>query len=176
MSGYAAREAHMRSIVLIGFVVAAAALIVAAAPAPTSKPTVDLRSVGVQPLAEDKVDWLVGKIALKERVEPAVLHAALIGPDRGLRADAARMLAQWGDVSSIPHLIHALTDESSHVGANYLNAGMAFTRYWAAKSLQEMTGRDFGFVWNDPVDKRNAAVLRWSTWYQTVTADEAAAR
>jgi hypothetical protein len=166
----------MRSIVLLGLVVAIVALVLAAAPAPATKPTVDLRSVGVQPLAYDKVDWLFGKIARKERVEADVLHAALIGPQTALRADAARILAQWGDGSSIPHLIHALADESSHVGANYPDAGMATTRYWAAKSLREMTGRDFGFVWNDPLDKRNAAVLGWSTWYQTVKADDAAAR
>ena len=166
----------MRSIILLGFVIATIAFIVAAAPAPASKPTVDLRSVGVQPLAHEKVDWLFRKIARKERVEPDVLHAALIGPQTALRADAARILAQWGDASSIPHLIHALTDESSHVGDDYPDAGMATTRYWAAKSLREMTGRDFGFVWSDPVEKRNAAVLRWSTWYQTVHADGATAR
>jgi hypothetical protein len=160
----------MRYIVLLAFVAVTVAAGLAAGPAPSSVPTSDLRSLGTQPLAEEKVDWLFGKIARGERVEPDVLHAALIGPQTTLRAYAAQNLAQWGDESSIPHLIHALTDESSHVGASYPDAGMATTRYWAAKSLQKMTGRDFGFVWNDPIDKRNAAVLRWSTWYQTVKA------
>jgi hypothetical protein len=81
------------------------------------------------------------------------------------------MLVQWGDASSIPHLIHALTDESAHVGVNYPDAGMATTRYWAAKSLSELTGLDFGFKWDDTLDRRNASVLRWMTWYQTVVAD-----
>ena len=128
----------------------------------------DLRSPGLRPLTEEKVDWLFEKIARGERIGPDILHAALIGPQSALRADAARILARWGDASSIPHLIHALTDESSHIGVGYPDAGMATTRYWAARSLREMTGRDFGFVWNDPPDQRNAAVQRWSTWFQTV--------
>src|SRR5688572_16172733 len=159
----------MRHVLVPAFIAATFAVVLASVAAPSSQPSRDLRSLGVQPLAHEKVDWLFKKIARSERVEPDILHAALIGPQTALRADAARMLAQWGDASSIPHLIHALTDESSHEGANYPDAGMATTRYWADKSLRELTGREFGFVWNDPLDRRNATVLRWSTWHQTVS-------
>lgn len=162
----------MRFIFALGGLVAVVlATVFASLADPGSHPPQQPQSLGLQPLPEGKVNWLFEKIQKRERVEPRMLHAALIGPQMALRADAARMLAQWGDASSVPHLIHALTDESSHVGARYPDAGMATTRYWAARSLREMTGRNFGFSWDDPLDRRNAAVLRWTTWYQTILAD-----
>jgi len=53
-----------------------------------------------------------------------------------------------------------------HVGANYPEAGMATTRYWANESLKKLTEQDFGFIWNDPKEKRNQAIQQWINWYQ----------
>jgi hypothetical protein len=47
----------------------------------------------------------------------------------------------------------------------YLEAGMVTTRYWANDSRKKLTGRDFGFIWNDPKQKRDKAVKRWCKWY-----------
>lgn len=127
----------------------------------------------IEPLEEAKFRWLWEKIARREQVAADVLHRALRAGQFALRADAARMLGEWGDADSVPHLIQALTDESSYVGGFARDPGMSTVRYWANDSLVKLTGRDFGFVWDDPLDKRNAAVLRWTTWY--LTLDRAAA-
>jgi len=147
-------------------VIGAVALAIRAGEPPTK--VVDLRSLDVQPLPQGQVSELFDRIRRDDPVEPALLHTALIGPQTALRADAAAKLCEWGDATSIPHLIHALTDESSHVGGDYSDPGMATTRYWTARSLRAMTGREFGYRWDDPLEKRTAAVTRWATWYLTL--------
>ena len=120
----------------------------------------------VNPLPQEEIDGLFKKIGRGEKIDLPKLYQALNGPQTTLRAYAARELGKYGDMTSVPYLIDALSDESFHVGALYLKAGMETTRYWANESLKSLTGEDFGFVWNDPVEKRNAAIARWREWYQ----------
>lgn len=146
---------EMRTSVIILFV----SCIVALAGVPPLAPQVD-------PLPEAEVGILFEKIHKGEQIDLAKLYQALKGPQTTLRAYAARELGNYGDNSSVPYLIDALSDESMHVGANYIEPGMATTRYWANDSLKKFTGQDFGFVRNDPIEKREEAIIRWQRWFQ----------
>ena len=119
----------------------------------------------VEPLPEADVGALFHKIDNSEPIELSTLYRALRGPQTTLRAYAAIELGKYGDETSIPYLIDALSDESIHEGAHYIKPGMNTTRYWANESLKTLTKRDFGFVWDDPLDKRNEAILQWRNWY-----------
>ncbi|MEI6149930.1 MAG: HEAT repeat domain-containing protein [bacterium] len=120
----------------------------------------------VVPLPDAEVGVIFGKIGKGEKIELAKLYQALNGPQTALRADAARELGKYGDKASVPYLIDALSDESTHVGGDYPEAGMATTRYWANDSMKKLTAKDFGFVWNDPIEKRNQAIAKWREWFQ----------
>jgi len=52
------------------------------------------------------------------------------------------------------------------VGVHYSDMGMHTTRYWANDSLKKLTGLDVGFVWNDPIEKRNEAIQKWKSWWE----------
>jgi HEAT repeat protein len=119
----------------------------------------------IDSLPHELVPVLFEKINKNEKIEIHLLHQALNGPQTALRANAARILGEQGDETSIPYLIDALSDESMHVGGTYINAGMATTRYWAKESLKKLTGEDFGFVWDDPKGKRIRSIIRWREWY-----------
>ena len=119
----------------------------------------------VDPLPDAQVGILFDKINKGERIPLPTLYQALIGPQFTLRAYAARELGKYGDETSVPYLIDALSDESMHDGANYIKPGMNTTRYWANESLEALTSEDFGFVWDDPIEKRNEAISRWRDWY-----------
>ncbi len=119
----------------------------------------------VLPLPGDQVAVLFEKINSGENIELNILYQALNGPQTTLRAYAARELGKYGDHTSVPYLIDALADESFHVGARYVTPGMETTRYWANESLKTLTDEDFGFVWDDPIEKRNEAISRWRDWY-----------
>jgi len=130
----------------------------------------------VKPLPDAEVDVLFKRIDKGEKIELPKLYQALNGPQTALRADAARELGKYGDKSSVPYLIDALSDESTHVGGRYPDAGMATTRYWANDSLKKLTGKDYGFVWNAPVEKRNEAIARWREWFQKEQKTEPSVR
>ena len=119
----------------------------------------------IEPLPGADVDSLFEKIRNSEPIDLATLYRALQGPQYTLRAYAAIELGKYGDETSIPYLIDALSDESLHEGAEYPKAGMNTTRYWANESLKTLTKQDYGFVWDDPIDKRNEAIIRWRDWY-----------
>lgn len=119
----------------------------------------------IEPLPHELVSVLFEKINKNKKIEINLLHQALNGPQTALRADAARILGDEGNETSIPYLIDALSDNSVHVGADYIEPGMATTRYWANESLKKLTGEDFGFIWNDSEDKRVEAIKRWREWY-----------
>lgn len=123
----------------------------------------------VDPLPDAHVGILFEKIGKGERIPLPILYQALIGPQLTLRAYAARELGKYGDGTSVPYLIDALSDESMHVGAGYIKPGMNTTRYWANESLKTLTGEDFGFVWDDFIPKRNEAISQWRDWYQKRT-------
>jgi hypothetical protein len=120
----------------------------------------------VDPLPESEVGVLFEKLQKHETIDLEKLYQALIGPQMTLRAYAARELGKYGDESSIPYLIDALSDESMHVGAKYIDAGMSTTRYWANDSLKAITGQDFKFVWKDPLEQREKAIDAWREWFQ----------
>lgn len=117
------------------------------------------------PLPDEQIDPLFKKIERKEKIPVQILYQALKSSQLTLRAYAARELGEQGDETSIPYLIDALSDESMHEGAKYLKAGMNTTRYWANESLKKLTGKDFGFIWDDPKEKRIEAIARWHEWY-----------
>jgi hypothetical protein len=117
----------------------------------------------IGPLPQELIPVLFEKIEKNEKIEINLLHQALNGPQTALRADAARILGEQGNETSIPYLIDALSDESMHVGAKYPEAGMVTTRYWANESLKKLTKEDFGFIWNDP--ERIHAIIKWRKWY-----------
>jgi len=121
----------------------------------------------VDPLPEAEVGVLFDKMHKGEKIELPKLYQALKGPQTTLRAYAARDLGKYGDQTSIPYLIDALSDESMHVGAKYIKSGMNTTRYWANDSLTILSGEDCGFAWDDPTEKRNAAISRWRDWFLT---------
>lgn len=120
----------------------------------------------IEPLPMDQVSVLFDLIERKQQIPEDLLHRALVGPQFALRADAARLLGDYGSKSSVPYLIDALSDDSIHVGALYLDDGMATTRYWANKSLIKLTGKDFGFEWGAEAAKRSEATMRWIQWYK----------
>ena len=71
-------------------------------------------------------------------------------------------MASHGDLSDVPYLVDALSDESQHVGASYPYAGMSTTRYWANVALICITKQDLGYRWDDPIESRKAAIRRWA--------------
>ena len=130
-----------------------------------SKQAIPTSDTKVEPLPQERIQEMFDRISRNEKIALPLVYQALIGPQTALRADAARYLGAHGDETSIAHLITALGDDSMHVGDDYVKPGMETTRYWANDSLKKLTGQDFGFVWNDPKKKREAAILRWRTWY-----------
>ena len=140
-------------------------LCVALLPACRSQQTVPVSKPEVKSLPEERVQELFGRIQKDEKIDLNLIYQALIGSQTALRADAARYLGTHGDETSVSHLIDALGDDSFHVGGDYIKPGMETTRYWANDSLKKLTGQDFGFVWNDPKKKREAAISRWRAWY-----------
>lgn len=121
-----------------------------------------------KPLSSEEIDRVFESVNQGKKVDRDTLHRALISDQKSLRADAARLLGEVGDATSVPHLIDALSDQSHHVGADYSNPGMATTRYWANASLKKLTKQDFGFVWDAPEVERQAAIKRWQVWYHPI--------
>lgn len=120
-----------------------------------------------KPLSEEEISRVLESVSQGKQVDRDTLYRALISDQTYLRACAARLLGEVGDATSVPHLIDALSDQSVHVGADYPDAGMATTRYWANESLKKLTKQDFGFVWNAPGVERQAAIKRWQVWFQS---------
>ena len=131
-----------------------------------------------EPLKEELVGVLFERINRREKIEFTLLCQALVGPQTTLRAYAATLLGESGDKRAIPLLIDVLSDESVHVGANYIEPGDATTRHRANKALMKLTRQDFGFVWSDPKEKRQVAIQKWIEWYRknVETAVRAGAR
>lgn len=120
----------------------------------------------IEPLEQERVPALFERIDRNEKIDVDLLCQALIGPQTTLRAYAATLLGDSGDRRAIPFLIDALSDESVHVGATYLDPGDATTRHRAHKALKKLTGQDFDFVWSDPEDQRSEAIRKWIAWFE----------
>jgi len=119
-----------------------------------------------EPLDEELIPVLFERIDKRETIQFELLCRALIGSQTTLRAHAATLLGDSGDRRAIPFLIDALSDESVHEGATYVDPGDSTTRHRANKSLKKLTGQDFGFVWSDPKEKREKTILKWVEWYR----------
>lgn len=122
-------------------------------------------AVKITPLNDAEEDALLKDLDKKKKIDASLLHRALKASHTTLRARAAMALGETGGPGSIPHLINALSDMSQHLGATYPEAGMETTRYWANASLTRLTQQDFGFLWNDPEEKRALAISRWRQWH-----------
>jgi type II secretory pathway component GspD/PulD (secretin)/beta-lactamase regulating signal transducer with metallopeptidase domain len=129
----------------------------------------------IKPLSAEKVgemlELLVGEFfgnpPRHHEIDLNLIYQSLIGPQAALRLLSAQYLGRYGNSSSIPYLIDALSDESRVVGYDIFIDGdvMNTVRYWANDSLKKLTGKDFGFIWDDPKDKRNEAIQRWQQWW-----------
>lgn len=115
-----------------------------------------------KPLARQEENQFFVHVFQGRRFEVAQLYQALYSSLPETRAVAARELGKLGDASSVPRLIDALSDPSGDDSSimNGLNV-----RYQANESLYNLTGKDFGFVWNDSIEKRNEAIVRWRDWF-----------
>jgi len=118
------------------------------------------------PLPEQEYGRIFNAHQSKEKVPIKLLHQGLFADQTYIRARSAALLGDKGNVTSVPYLIDALSDQSMHVGVLYLEAGMETTRYWANASLKKLTKKDFGFVWDDPEDRRNQSIQQWINWYR----------
>jgi hypothetical protein len=153
--------ACLLAVVLPGQLLAAEANVVQ-----TQQPKLEQLAPKTEPLTQELVGVLFERINRQQKIEFGLLCRALIGPQTTLRAYAATLLGDSGDKRAIPFLIDALSDDSLHVGADYVDAGDATTRHRANKALKKLTAQDFGFVWNDPEEKRNEAIRKWIAWYK----------
>jgi hypothetical protein len=124
------------------------------------------------PLPESEYSRVFAAIDTGKKVPLALLQQGLFAEQTTVRAYVANLLGTHGNNSCVPYLIDALSDQTFHVGANYLEAGMATTRYWANESLKKLTEKDFGFVWDDSIELRNQAIERWREWYLDTRRDE----
>ena len=118
------------------------------------------------PLPEREYGRIFNAHQAKEKVPIKLLHQGLFAGQTYVRAQSASLLGDYGNYTSVPYLIDALSDQSMHVGVNYIEAGMATTRYRANESLKKLTKKDFGFIWNDPEEKRNESIQKWIEWYR----------
>lgn len=116
------------------------------------------------PLSSHDIDRTFQRIDRHQRIETDTLLRALISDQTALRARAAHLLGATGDAAVVPALIAALSDDSSHDGANYPEAGMATTRWWVNDSLKTLTKQDFGFRWDAPKSERETAINNWKQW------------
>ena len=121
------------------------------------------------PLPEREYPRILNSPRTKQKLPVKLLCRGLAAGQMTVRARSAMLLGDQGHRSSVPYLIDTLSDQSRHDGANYPEAGMATTRYWANESLKKLTQQDFGFAWNDPEEDRNKAIARWRTWYLSIS-------
>lgn len=118
-------------------------------------------------LSQEEIGEWVGKVQPSIKIDKSIIRRGLISDQMALRADCARYLAFHGDLSDVPYLLDALSDESMHVGANHPYAGMATTRYWANVALISITKNDLGYRWDDPVERRREAIHRWAAYRES---------
>jgi HEAT repeat protein len=115
-------------------------------------------------LSDEDITRTFQRIARGEQIERDTLLRALVCDQTTLRARAAHLLGESGDLSVVPALITALSDDSSHVGANYRDPAMCTTRWWANESLKRLTKQDFGFRWDASIAEREIAINKWRVW------------
>ncbi|MEO6847242.1 MAG: HEAT repeat domain-containing protein [Chthoniobacterales bacterium] len=138
---------------------------------PLSAMTIEKVAPKVTPLPGEQEKVVFEKIARREPIPFDVLIQALNANQTTLRADAATLLGDSGNMQAVPYLIDALSDESGHVGRDYAEAGMATTRYRANESLKKLTHQDFDYVWDAPKPKRQIAIQKWIIWWKKLESE-----
>ena len=124
----------------------------------------------VDPLTASEISQAFAVLNSGKALSRNVLHRALISDQTALRADAAEALKTYGDISSVPFLIDALSDSTSYVGGGHAcfgKPGQNTTRYWANESLKHLTRQDFAFRWDATIPEREAAIKKWKQWFAT---------
>lgn len=121
----------------------------------------------LKPLSNEEIGQWLRNINPRNDIDKSIIHRGLISDHTTLRAHCARYLATHGNLSDLPYLIDSLSDESLHVGAEYIYAGMSTTRYWANVALICITKCDLGYKWDDPVEERSKAIQRWKLYWES---------
>lgn len=103
-----------------------------------------------------------------EKGDLAMIRRGLISDQTYDRARCAQCLIKHGGVEDVPFLIDALSDDSSHDGANYPLAGMATTRYWANVALIVICKTSYDYQWDAPVEKREYAISLWKQHWERI--------
>lgn len=96
-------------------------------------------------------------------VEP-LARAADSDSNPGVRYTAAYGLCLFRDARGLPVLFEALRSDDP------------LNRRLASDGLRRLTGLDFGYLPEDPREKREAAVANWEAWYRELGPEGAAAR
>ena len=97
-----------------------------------------------------------------------IVRGGLIGSQMTYRAKSAQWFIKHGTIEDVPYLIDSLSDESSHKGATYTQAGMATTRYWANVALVVICKTSFDFQWNAPKEKREYSISLWKQHWERI--------
>lgn len=126
----------------------------------------------LDPLTEEEMADLLGRVDAVPTADRQTVLRGLVSDQTALRANCARYLASHGKLSDLPYLIDALSDDSMHVGVNYIYGGMMTTRYWANVALICITKLDMGYRWDDPLEERQKAIERWTNFWKTVRIKE----
>lgn len=121
----------------------------------------------LEKLTHEEIGQWVGKVHPGAKIDKAIIRRGLISDQTALRADCAQYLATHGNLSDVPYLIDALSDQTQHVGGRSLYSGMSTTRYWANVALICITKIDLGYRWDDPNKKRKEAIDRWANYWES---------
>jgi hypothetical protein len=76
----------------------------------------------------------------------------ITNPDLQAKIPAIEDAARTHDCSAVPQLVKALNSDDAAV------------RFYAIRGLQAITGGNFGYIYYDSEEDRNAAALRWKQW------------
>jgi len=102
----------------------------------------------------------------------SLIRRGLISNQTTDRARCAQYLAKFGSIKDVPYLIDALSDESHHVGANYLVAGMATTRYWANVALISICKTSYDYRWDASKEDRAYSISLWVQHWNRIKPEE----
>jgi HEAT repeat protein len=103
--------------------------------------------------------WVLGQIYDPDypdssaKAEEAV-RDALQDPDQNVRYEAAAALVTRDQWDVIPMLLEGMQDRNPRV------------RFNCHESLKLATSKDWGYAVDDTTEEREAAIRRWSSWYE----------
>jgi hypothetical protein len=120
------------------------------------------------PLTQEELGTWVGEVNVDTMVPKPIVRRGLISDQTALRAACARYLAHHGDMTDLPYLINALSDESSYDGGDTDYAGKSTTRYWANVALICITKNDYGYRWDMPATDRKKSIDTWANYWESM--------